>query len=140
MGVLSQLGHHLTSAMKHMGSDLCSVSQFHILHYFFFMSPHTQPFTPSSLIFLSCRCPLLFGPIIFSLRSAPPVFISPSSVIQRAIISHLHSVSFLLCLSQPLFCSLFSTFFMNSILLAALPPSFSTIYDCPQAELGLSET
>lgn len=125
MGVSSQLGHRLTWAMKHVGSDLCSVSQLHALHYLFFTSLHTQPFTPSSLIFLSSRCPLLFGPIIFlrSSCSRLPFF--------RDTVRYNFPSSFRIISSAPLSASLVLTLLYFSLRTAfcptALPPSFSTI-------------
>lgn len=76
---------------------------------FLYVSPHSTFHSIISYFPLQPLSPSLW-PNYFSLRSAPPVLVSPSSVIQCAIISHLHSVSSLLCLSQPLLCSLFSTF------------------------------
>lgn len=120
-GALPRLAHHSTSVTK-QGNDLSSVSWFHSLHCFSFSSPHTQPFTVSSLISLYSTPPppaQLFSSLLLLLC------LLRFSFMQYGIISHLHSVSFLLCISSsPML--MHSTFSLSWISLCAPLPQVRT--------------
>lgn len=104
---------------------------------FLYLSSHSPFHSIISYVPLQ-PLPPLFGPIIFfSVLRSSCFSVSPSSVIQCGIISHLHSVSFHLPLS-PSLVLLHSTFFTNSILLGAFPPSFSTTTTYCMTALGQS--
>lgn len=76
MGVFPRLVHHSTSVMKHRGNVLSSVSCFHSLHCFSFISPHTQPFTLSSLVFLRSLFCLSLAQLFFPLPAPPALCLS----------------------------------------------------------------
>lgn len=107
---------------------------------FLYVSPHSTFHSIIPYFPLQPLSPSLW-PNYFSLRSAPPVLVSPSSVIPCAIISHLHSVSFLPRLSQPLLCSLFSTFLYEQRFAPLRSPIFFYHqHILRQSSVSLSET
>lgn len=91
--VLTQLAHHSASVTKHERSDLSSHSEFDSLPC---LPPHSTFHSLISHFPLQSFSPL-FGPIIFVCALLLPLSLCSSPFIY-AIISHLHSVSFLFML------------------------------------------
>lgn len=137
----TRLGHHSKSAMKHGGHIDSSISQFHAPHCFSFISPHTQPFTLSSLISLHSFFPSLWPNYFFSLQRSscplsPPPFLytvqhnfpSSSCIISR--ISSFISLFLSLILQHTLL-------FLRTALHPTPSPSVPAIftYECPWVKL-----